>query len=179
LEMDSGGIKNCFLDNFELRYRIRNNLQIAKNEEASVTIAGLFHEVRSSSPAGFTSRQCPCLLEIREIGKELQLAGVKRCRESLPRRNAACNWNDLEIVTTYKNTPIRRCGRNQQGNLRNEGRPCAAMTGPTRARRHIDRTKILGVTLLRWGTESPVSTDWSRRTLPAVRRPSLQRPMDV
>ena len=40
-----------FLDIFELRYRVRNNLQIAKNEEASVTIAGPFHKVRPSSPA--------------------------------------------------------------------------------------------------------------------------------
>ena len=39
--------------------------------------------VRSSSPEpGFTSRQCPCLLDIRQIGKGLQLAGLKRCRET-------------------------------------------------------------------------------------------------
>ncbi len=58
------------------------SLQIAKNEEASVTIAGPFHEVRPSSPAGFTSRQCLRIVEMREIGKEPQLAGVKRCRET-------------------------------------------------------------------------------------------------
>jgi hypothetical protein len=36
-------------------------------------------------------------------------------------------------VATCKDAPIPRCGGNQQGNLRNEGRPCAAMTGPGRA----------------------------------------------
>jgi hypothetical protein len=40
--------------------------------------------VRSSSPTGFTSRQYFCLVEIREIDKEQQLAGLKRCRETFP-----------------------------------------------------------------------------------------------
>jgi hypothetical protein len=47
-------------------------------------------------------------------------------------------------VAICKDTPIRRCRGNQLGNLRNEGRPCAARTGPTRAG---DKR----VTLLRWG----------------------------
>ena len=51
VEEDLGGKRVVFLDIFELRYRVRNNLQIAKNEEASVTTAGPFHGVRSSSPA--------------------------------------------------------------------------------------------------------------------------------
>ena len=89
---------------------------------------------------GRTGRQCLCLVEMREIGKEPQLAGLKRCRETF----------DEETP------PILRCGGNQQGNLRNEDRPCAAMTGPTRAG---DKR----VTLLRWG-DSPASMDWSRRT---------------
>jgi hypothetical protein len=77
---------------------------------------------------------------VRDIGKELQLAGLKRCRETLPRRNAECKWNDLEIAADCKDTPIRRGGGNQH--LRNEGPPCAAMTDPSR--RQIDRTKIRG-----------------------------------
>ena len=37
---------------------------------------------RAAVREGFTSRQCLCLVEIREIGKELQLSGLKRCRET-------------------------------------------------------------------------------------------------
>ncbi len=73
----------------------------------------------------------PYPVEIREIGKELQLAGLELCRETFPKKRH--NWNDLEIVANCKDTPIRRCGGNQRGNWRNECRPCVAMTGPTRA----------------------------------------------
>jgi len=57
----------------------------------------------------------------REIRNEPQLAGLKRCRETFHEENAECNWNDLEFAANCKDTPIRRCGGNQQGNLRNEG----------------------------------------------------------
>ena len=89
--------------------------------------------MRSSSPADFTNRQPVRLLEIRELGNELQLAGLKRCRETCHESNAERNWNDLEIVTTSKDTPICYCSDNQQGNLRNEGRPHAGKTGRAQA----------------------------------------------
>ena len=68
-----------------------------------VTIAGPFHEVKSS---------CLCLVRMREIDKELQLAGLKRRRETFHEETPSVNRNDLEIVTTRKDTPIRRCGGN-------------------------------------------------------------------
>jgi hypothetical protein len=48
-----------------------------------------FVELRVNHPpasfvacAGFTSQQCLYPVEIREIGKELQLAGLELCRET-------------------------------------------------------------------------------------------------
>jgi hypothetical protein len=77
--------------------------------------------VRSSSPAGFTNRQPLRLLEIRELGKELQPAGVKRCREAFHEETPRVTG--MTIVTTRKDTSIRRCYGNQQGNFRTKADP--------------------------------------------------------
>jgi hypothetical protein len=58
---------------------------------------------------------------MREIGKEPQLAGLKRCRETFHEETPSVT-NDLEIAATCEDTPIRRRGANQQRNLRNESR---------------------------------------------------------
>jgi hypothetical protein len=46
----------------------------------NVTIAG--QNEAFVACAGFTSQQCVYPVEIREIGKELQLAGLELCRET-------------------------------------------------------------------------------------------------
>ena len=121
-----------FPRHFELRYRVRNSLQIAKNGEASVTIAGPFHEVRSSSRAR--------LYEPTMFFASLRCASsAKNCNS--PASNAAVIFDaetprvtgmtrDCDHVQGHADSPLRRRSTRQ---LRNEGRPHAAMTGPTRA----------------------------------------------
>jgi len=67
--------------------------------------------------------------------------------------------------------PIPRCGGNQQGNL--ERRPTLRRDDRPRPEPATNRQdQDTGITLLRWGTGSPASMDWSRRTFPALRRTS-------
>ena len=63
-----------FLDIFNLS--IGSNICKLPRMRKRVTIAGPFHEVRSS---------CLCVVQMREIDEELQLAGLKRRRKTLPR----------------------------------------------------------------------------------------------
>src|SRR5271169_5426835 len=89
-----------FLENFRTTLSGPQHLPIAKNEEAKRHDRGTLSQNEAFvACAGFTSQQCLYAVEIREIGKELQLAGV---RPSTKKRH---NWNDLEIVANCKDTP--------------------------------------------------------------------------
>jgi hypothetical protein len=48
----------------------------------NVTIAGPSDKMSLPRLPGYTSQQCLYPVEIREIGKELQLAGLELCRET-------------------------------------------------------------------------------------------------
>ena len=96
--------------------------------------------MRPSSPAGLDKPTMPLPVEIREIGKELQLAGLELCRETSTKKRH--NWNDFEIVAKCKDTPIRRCGGNQRQSA-GQRRARVAMTSPTDWRQ-IDNAKIRG-----------------------------------
>src|ERR1700684_2872275 len=110
-----GRQKPSFLENFRTTLSGPQHLPIAKNEEAKRHDRGTLPQNEAFvACAGFTSQQCLYPVEIREIGKELQLAGLELCRR---------DWNDLEIVANCKDTPIHRCGGNQRGNWRTERRP--------------------------------------------------------
>jgi hypothetical protein len=65
---------------FELHYRVRNICQLPRMRKQNVTIAGPSHKMRPSSPARLYKPTMPLTVEIREIGKELQLAGLELCR---------------------------------------------------------------------------------------------------
>ena len=79
----SGGKNLASSRIFELHYRVRNICQLPRMRKQNVTIAGPSHKMRPSSPArAFTSQQCLYPVETREIGKELQLAGLELCRET-------------------------------------------------------------------------------------------------
>src|SRR5258706_9618169 len=82
-------------------------------------------------------------VEIREIGKELQPAGLELCfvRPSTKKRH---NWNDLKIVANCKDTPIRRCGRQSTRQLAERTPALCRNDRPDPSRRQIDKTKIRG-----------------------------------
>ena len=91
-----------FPRHFELRYRVRNSLQIAKNGEASVTIAGPFHEVRSSSPAR--------LYEPTMFFASLRCARSAKIRNSPP-SNAAVTFDAETPRVTGKTSRLRPFAR--------------------------------------------------------------------
>ena len=77
----SGGKKLSFLENFRATLSGPQHLPIAKNEEAKRHDRGTISQNEAFvACAGFTSQQCLYPVEIREIGKELQLAGLELCR---------------------------------------------------------------------------------------------------
>jgi len=67
---------------FELRNRVRNVCQLPRMRKQNVTIAGPSHKMRPSSRARALRANTLYPVEIREIGKELQLAGLELCRET-------------------------------------------------------------------------------------------------
>ena len=67
---------------FELHYRVRNICQLPRMRKQNVTIAGPSHKMRPSSRARALRANTLYPVEIREIGKELQLAGLELCRET-------------------------------------------------------------------------------------------------
>jgi hypothetical protein len=75
--------KPSFLENFRTTLSGPQHLPIAKNEEAKRHDRGTVSQNEAFvACAGFTSQQCLYPIEIREIGKELQLAGLELCRET-------------------------------------------------------------------------------------------------
>src|SRR6266851_3424493 len=78
-----GRQKPSFLENFRTTLSGPQHLPIAKNEEAKRHDRGTISQNEAFvACAGFTSQQCLYPVEIREIGKELQLAGLELCRET-------------------------------------------------------------------------------------------------
>ena len=76
----SGGKNLASSRIFELHYRVRNICQLPRMRKQNVTIAEPSHKRGLRRLPGFTSQQCLYPVEIREIGKELQLAGLELCR---------------------------------------------------------------------------------------------------
>jgi hypothetical protein len=118
-------------------------------KKQNITIAAPSHKMRPSSP-GRALRANNAFTPLRFVrsAKNYNSPASSSAVETSTKKGH--NWNDLEIVTNCKDTPIRRCGGNQRGNWRSERRPCVAMTGPTGAG---DKSTIprYGVTLLRGG----------------------------
>ena len=78
-----GRQKPSFLENFRTTLSGPQHLPIAKNEEAKRHDRGTISQNEAFvACAGFTSQQCLYPVEIRQIGKELQLAGLELCRET-------------------------------------------------------------------------------------------------
>src|ERR1700722_12024944 len=145
--------KPSFLENYRTTLSGPQHLPIAKNEEAKRHDRGTLSQNEAFvACAGFTSQQCLYPVEIHEIGKELQLAGLELCRETF-------NCKDTP--------PLRRQSTRQLA----ERTPTLCRNDrPEPSRRQIDNTKIRSHSTsmgnrIRWA-----SMDWSRRTFPAVRR---------
>ena len=78
-----GRQKPSFLENFRTALSDPQHLPVAKNEEAKRHDRGTVSQNEAFvACAGFTGQQCLYPVEIREIGKELQLAGLELCRET-------------------------------------------------------------------------------------------------
>jgi len=78
-----GRQKPSFLENFRTTLSGPQHLPIAKNEEVKRLDRGTLSQNEAFvACAGFTSLQCLYPVETREIGKELQLAGLELGHET-------------------------------------------------------------------------------------------------
>src|ERR1035441_3416850 len=98
-----GRQKPSFLENFRTTLSGPQHLPIAKNEEAKRHDRGTLSQNEGLRRLpGFTSQQCLYPVEIREIGKELQLAGLELCRETFHEETPGMTSKSWPIARTLR-----------------------------------------------------------------------------